>query len=85
MTDTISVVYLFDPLCGWCYGASAMLEKLIDLPDLEIELAPTGLFAGGGARPMDLDFANYAWTNDQRISRLTGQPFSDAYRRNVLV
>lgn len=43
-----------------------------------------GLFAGEGARPMDDAFAAYAWTNDQRIAGLTGQPFSDEYRRRVL-
>jgi putative protein-disulfide isomerase len=33
---------------------------------------------------MDNGFAAFAWANDQRISRLSGQPFSEAYRRNVL-
>jgi putative protein-disulfide isomerase len=37
-----------------------------------------------GARPMDNSFAAYAWSNDQRISRLSGQPFSEAYQRDVL-
>jgi len=37
-----------------------------------------------GARPMDDGFAAYAGTNDQRISRLTGQPFSQDYRNKVL-
>jgi putative protein-disulfide isomerase len=40
------ITYLFDPLCGWCYGASAVLEKLVARPDFAIDLAPTGLFAG---------------------------------------
>ena len=84
MAATIHITYLFDPLCGWCYGASAVLENLAARPDVAIELAPTGLFAGVGARPMDDGFAAYAWTNDQRISGLTGQPFSEAYRRDVL-
>lgn len=84
MAATIRVTYLFDPLCGWCYGASAMLEKLIARPDFAIDLVASGLFAGDGARPMDDSFAAYAWTNDQQISRLSGQPFSEAYRRNVL-
>lgn len=78
------ITYLFDPLCGWCYGAAPALDKLAAIPDLTIELAPTGLFAGEGARPMDAHFAAYAWQNDQRISRLTGQAFSQAYRDRVL-
>lgn len=84
MAATTHITYLFDPLCGWCYGASAMLEKLGAQPDLTIELAPTGLFAGNGAKPMDDGFAAYAWENDQRISRLSGQPFSEDYRNKVL-
>ena len=84
MTKQTRITYLFDPLCGWCYGASATLENLMRKPDMDVELAPTGLFAGTGARPMDAGFADYAWSNDQRIARLTGQPFSDAYRHKVL-
>jgi len=80
-TDTI--IYLFDPLCGWCYGAAPMLERL-RIDGIRIEALPTGLFSGSGARPMDAAFASYAWTNDQRIHRLSGQLFSADYRANVL-
>ena len=78
------VSYLFDPLCGWCYGAGPALERLGQLDDVTLELMPTGLFAGEGARPMDAQFAAYAWQNDERIARLTGQPFSEIYRSRVL-
>jgi putative protein-disulfide isomerase len=84
MADMTHITYLFDPLCGWCYGASPALEKLAARPDLTVQLAPTGLFSGEGARPMNDDFASYAWSNDQRIAGLTGQPFSEDYRRKVL-
>lgn len=84
MIATTHITYLFDPLCGWCYGACAVLEDLVARPDLVIDFAPTGLFAGVGARPMDDGFAAYAWTNDQRIFRLSGQPFSAVYQRDVL-
>jgi len=83
MADATDITYLFDPLCGWCYGAAPALEKLAG-QGFTVRLAPTGLFAGDGARPMDEAFAAYAWTNDQRIARLTGQPFSEEYRYKVL-
>jgi putative protein-disulfide isomerase len=78
-----NVTYLFDPLCGWCYGASPAVQMLGQHGDIRLELAPTGLFAGGGRR-MDAAFAEFAWSNDQRIAKLTGQPFTEAYRNNVL-
>ena len=84
MADITHITYLFDPLCGWCYGASAMLQKLAARPDVAIYLTPTGLFASDNGRPMDESLAAYAWANDQRISRLSGQPFSEDYRLKVL-
>ena len=78
-----TVTYLFDPLCGWCYGASPVVQQLGRQDHLQLTLAPTGLFAGGG-RTMDAAFADFAWSNDLRIAKLTGQPFTEAYRQNVL-
>lgn len=79
-----TVTYLFDPLCGWCYGASQVVQRLGQASAWRLELAPTGLFAGRGARALNADFATYAWSNDQRIQALTGQPFTEAYRSQVL-
>lgn len=80
---TATVTYLFDPLCGWCYGATPMLDRL-ETSGIALELLPTGLFSGAGARPMDAGFAAHAWDNDQRIERLSGQRFTQAYLDNVL-
>ncbi len=78
------ITYLFDPLCGWCYGAAPTLKRLAELDRVTLELAPTGLFAGEAARRMDADFAAYALQNDQRIARLTEQSFTEAYRTLML-
>ena len=80
----ITVTYLFDPLCGWCYGASPVIQRLGQENTIALQLAPTGLFAGNGGRAMDAAFADYAWSNDTRIEKLTGQRFTEAYRQNVL-
>lgn len=79
----ITFTYLFDPLCGWCYGASPVVQSLGRYPGMQLTLAPSGLFAGPG-RTMDAEFAQYAWSNDQRIQTLTGQRFTEAYRQQVL-
>lgn len=81
---TTTVTYLFDPLCGWCYAAAPALQYLQGVDGVHVSLAPSGLFAGAGARPMDAQFATYAWFNDQRIQQLTGQPFTQAYRDQIL-
>ena len=78
-----TVTYLFDPLCGWCYGASPSIQRLALQANIGLELASTGLFAGGGG-VMDAAFADYAWSNDLRTQKLTGQRFSEGYRAQVL-
>ncbi|BAM91563.1 hypothetical protein S58_55860 [Bradyrhizobium oligotrophicum S58] len=78
------LTYLFDPLCGWCYGAGPAIEKLAGHDNVTLELLPTGLFAGRGAGRMDAQFSEYAWSNDQRIAKLTGQRFTDDYRTRIL-
>lgn len=80
----LPITYLFDPLCGWCYGAAPQIKRLAQHPGIELTLVPTGLFAGAGARQMDARFTTYAWSNDQRIQQLTGQPFSERYREALL-
>lgn len=79
-----TVTYLFDPLCGWCYGALPTIGRLGEQPGMKLVLAPTGLFAGEGARTMDAAFADYAWSNDMRIEKLTGQCFTEAYHTRIL-
>ena len=80
----VTITYLLDPLCGWCYGASPVLQLLSLQPGMRLALAPTGLFAGEGARTLDAAFADYAWANDMRIQKLTGQQFTPEYRAQVL-
>jgi putative protein-disulfide isomerase len=84
MTERTHIAYLFDPLCGWCYGAAPVLAQLASRDGFEVKLVPTGLFSGAGARRMDKSFAAYAWSNDQRIAQLSGQRFTEAYRGKVL-
>ena len=78
-----TATYLFDPLCGWCYGASPTIQQLGQQPGIQLELLPSGLFSGGG-RTMDAAFADFAWSNDVRIAKLTGQRFTEDYRQKVL-
>lgn len=76
-----NIYYLFDPLCGWCYGAAPVLQKIAQ--KYPLVLTPTGLFFQSGHK-VNAEFAQYAWQNDQRIYKMTGQVFSQAYFEQVL-
>lgn len=84
VNKVVNVTYLFDPLCGWCYGAAPALRQISAMAGMTLTLAPSGLFCGAGSRVMDAAFAAYAWSNDQRIEHLTGQRFTERYREQVL-
>ena len=76
--------FLFDPLCGWCYASADTLRHLAERFADELEMHPTGLFAGPGARQINAEFAHFARANDLRIASLTGQPFSELYFKQIL-
>ncbi|PPC73931.1 disulfide bond formation protein DsbA [Pokkaliibacter plantistimulans] len=80
----LRLLYFFDPLCGWCYASAPALAALAEHYPQQLQLMPSGLFSGQGARPMSRDFADYAWQNDQRIEKMTGQRFTEAYLQQVL-
>ena len=77
-----SLLSVYDPLCGWCYAATSAIERLRHA-GIPVDLQPSGLFSVPG-RTMTAEFAAHAWKNDQRIEAMTGQTFSEAYRRQVL-
>lgn len=82
--ETSRITYLFDPLCGWCYGASDIIVQLAAKKGLSVVLMPSGLFCGWNALPMDDAMASHSWKTDQRIARLTGKTFSADYRSRIL-
>ncbi|WP_323120247.1 DsbA family protein [Burkholderia alba] len=82
--NTLKLQYFFDPLCGWCYAAAPALAGLAEAYPHALELMPSGLFAGEGARDLTPEWGDYAWRNDQRIEQLTGQRFTAAYRSALL-
>ncbi|MBI3285440.1 MAG: DsbA family protein [Burkholderiales bacterium] len=82
--NTLKLQYFFDPLCGWCYASAPALAGLAAAYPDALELMPSGLFSEHGARAMSPEWVAHAWGNDQRIARLTGQHYSEAYHRDVL-
>ncbi len=83
-SQPIRLLYLFDPLCGWCYAAAPAVTAMAEEYGPTFEFMPSGLFTGSGARPLNDAMATHAWTNDRRIAQMTGQVFSELYRDNIL-
>ncbi|MET0335029.1 MAG: DsbA family protein [Rhizobacter sp.] len=77
------LIYLYDPLCGWCYGAMPAIHGLADLGGCIVEPLPSALFAAPGKK-LDADMAKHIEQADARITDMSGQRFSELYKRKVL-
>jgi putative protein-disulfide isomerase len=76
--------YIYDPLCGWCYGASPLVREAREVPGLRVSLHGGGLMAGVARRRVSQDLRQFVLHHDQRIATLSGQPFGEAYREGLL-
>ncbi|WP_279466256.1 DsbA family protein [Aeromonas veronii] len=77
--------YVYDPLCGWCYGAAPLLQAAATIAGLKIELHAGGLWLGSRRQPMGEALRDYVRPHDQRIEALTGQPFGERYFNELLL
>lgn len=75
--------YIYDTYCGWCYGASPVIDALIE-SGADVTMMHRHLFQGPNAQRMGDGFGKKALQYDRRIEQLTGQKFSDAYAHNIL-
>ncbi|MGL4270350.1 MAG: DsbA family protein [Plesiomonas sp.] len=77
--------YIYDPLCGWCYGAAPLIDVLHRMPELDICLHAGGLWVEDHRPSMGESLRDYVQPHDLRIAELTGQPFGEAYFNQLLL
>jgi putative protein-disulfide isomerase len=82
---SIAFDFLFDPLCGWCYGAAPTIAAVRAAFPVRFRLYPIGLFHKESVRPMDAGIAQYIRQADQRLSEMTGQPIGKDYTAKLVV
>ncbi|MFT3905227.1 MAG: DsbA family protein [Steroidobacteraceae bacterium] len=73
--------YIYDPLCGWCYAASPLIEAAANA-GMSIRLHGGGLF--GSPTHVDLAKRSYMRQSDGRIAELAGVRFGPAYLDGLL-
>ena len=83
--NDITLHYVYDPLCGWCYGAAPLLEAAAGLPTLQIALHAGGLWLGSRRQPMGQALRDHVRPHDERIQALSGQPFGERYFNELLL
>lgn len=74
--------YIYDPLCGWCYGAAPLVRAAREV--MEIRAHGGGMMTGSRRQNMSPELRDFVMPHDRRIAELTGQPFGEAYFEGLL-
>ena len=79
------LIYVADPLCGWCYGFAPVVEKLkmAYAQQLDWQYLVGGMAVGEHAKPM-LEVAAHIRASLQPITERTGAVFSKAFYEKLL-
>ncbi len=82
--NTPTLHYIFDPLCGWCYGAAPLVQAAQALAGIDVAFHAGGMMTGSNRRQISPQWRNFVLPHDRRIAEATGQPFGDAYLNGLL-
>lgn len=79
---TTSLHYIYDPLCGWCYGAAPLVKAAREI--LRVVPHGGGMMSGAHRQTITPQLRAYVRQHDERIAQLTGQPFGNGYIDHLL-
>ena len=80
-----TVLYVFDPLCGWCYGFSPVMVKLYEnyKDNIEFDVISGGMVVGDRIGPLG-EKAAYIIEAYKVVEQKMGVKFGDEYVNKVL-
>lgn len=74
--------YIYDPLCGWCYGAKPLVQAAEGV--LPVIAHGGGMMSGASRQRVSPQLRSYVIPHDRRIAEYSGQPFGEAYFEGLL-
>jgi len=75
--------YIYDPLCGWCYGAEPLVWAASKVDGLALRLHAGGLWPQPTRLPDHT--RRYIAQADARVGQMSGQPYGDGYLNGLLL
>lgn len=83
--NKVKIIYVYDAICGWCFGFSPTMAKLKEhyQDKIEFEVISGGLKLGNGAGAIDV-VAPYIKTSYQDVERTCGVKFGDDFVNGTL-
>ncbi|QNP50808.1 DsbA family protein [Hymenobacter qilianensis] len=79
--DLPELLYIFDPLCGWCYGMTPVIQRVRTemAGQIQVSVLSGGMVTGERVAPLRAKW-NYIKNALQDVERAAGVRFGEAYR-----
>jgi putative protein-disulfide isomerase len=74
--------YIYDPLCGWCYGAEPLVWAASKVEGITLRMHAGGLWPQPTRLPVDM--RRYIQQADARVGQMSGQPYGQPYLNGLL-
>ena len=75
--------YIYDPLCGWCYGAEPLVWAASKVDGLALRMHAGGLWPQPTRLPAHM--RQYIKQADARVGQMSGQPYGTPYLNGLLL
>lgn len=76
----MEIIYLFDPLCGWCFGFGSHMQRFAakHVDEIKFTVISGGMVTGERVGPL-AQIASYIKDSVPRLEQLTGEQFGPAF------
>ena len=84
-TKTMKIYYVYDALCGWCYGFSPVMTAFADKhqKEVKVEVITGGMVTGDRIGPIG-EVAGYIGEAYKQVENYTGVKFGQPFLKGVL-
>jgi putative protein-disulfide isomerase len=81
----VQVVYIYDALCGWCFGFSNVIKQLSEeyADDLDFDILSGGMIIGDREGLLDPQFGKYILEIIPRLEDHAGVKFGEPYKQQI--
>lgn len=88
--EEVKITYVFDPLCGWCYGFSPVIDSLQKVyhNQIDFEVIPGGMVRGSRIGPVSniSDFLLKAYPGVEKTTSVKfGEPFINNLKEGSVI
>lgn len=81
-----TIIYIMDPLCGWCYGFSDVIRQFrqANRQQFSLQILPGGMWIDDEVRYSTPELASYIAGHNRQIEQVSGKRFGANFEQRLL-